>query len=134
MMDVRVITEHDYDNILKPWWKAWKWEAPSKDMLPDNGTGGVIVSKNGVDICAGYMYYTNSSMAWLEYIVSNMEYKEKDRKEAIEFLINVLSAIAQDKGFKYIYASLKNVHLIKKYENCGFIKGDENCKEMVKIL
>jgi hypothetical protein len=34
----------------------------------------------------------------------------------------------------YIYTSLKSTPLIKRYENCGFIGGDANCKELVKIL
>lgn len=129
-MDVRLIEKKDYDNILTKWWKDWRWTPPPFDSLSDCG---VIASKDGVDICAGFIYFTNSKMAWIEYIVSNFEYKEKDRKEIIEYTISILSSIANDKGFKYIYTSLNNNSLIDRYSNCGFQKGSSDCQEMIKI-
>jgi len=133
-MKVRPLEIEDYDNILCKWWKDWRWDAPPRDMLPENGTGGVIVSIDGVDVCAGFIYLTNSKTAWVEFIISNFEYKNKDRHEAIIFLINVLTELAKSKGNKYIYTSLKNTSLISKYEECGFNKGSENCQEMIKVL
>lgn len=132
-MDVRYLKDNDYERVLVPWWESWDWTAPNKDMLPENGNGGVMVSKDGVDICAGFLYFTNSKTAWVEYIVSNKSYKEGDRSDAIELLINVLCSLAKEKGFNYIYTSVKNKSLMSKYSNCGFIKGDENCQEMIKI-
>jgi hypothetical protein len=133
-MEVRMLIPSDYDAILSPWWESWNWTAPAKDMLPEDGSGGVIVSKNGENICAGFLYFTNSKTAWLEYVVSNKEYRDNDRREAIEFLINCLTSIANDKGYKYIYTSLKSAPLVLRYEACGFIKGDAKCQEMIKIL
>ena len=134
-MEFRYLKHEDYDNSLVGWWKGWRWTPPSRDMLPENGCGGVIASKDGIDICAGFIYMTNSKTAWIEYIISNPEYKDRsNRNEAIEMVINVLTLIAKDKGFKYAYTSLKNQHLIKKYNNCGFMIGDSNCQEMIKIL
>lgn len=129
--DLRYVIKDDYSNTLTKWWESWGWNPPPYDMLPSNG---FIISKNGVDICAGFIYSTDSKASWLEYIVSNKEYKDSDRASAIEMLINCLSAKAKEMGFKYIYTSLKNKPLIKKYENCGFMKGDSNCQEMIKIL
>lgn len=133
-MEVRALKNEDYAITLIKWWKAWRWTPPLKDMLPENGTGGIMVSSNGVDVCAGFLYLTNSKTAWLEYIVSSRDYKESDRSEAIELLINTLNEIAKNKGFLYIYTSLKNKPLISKYKNCGFIEGSNNCQEMIKIL
>jgi len=130
----RLLNENDYDDILVGWWKSWRWEAPKKDMLPQEGLCGVIVSKENVDICAGFLFLTNSKVAHAEYIISNFEYKDKDRKEAIEFLIHSLSAIAKDRGCKYIFTSLKNDSLISRYENCGYKKGSTGCTEMIKVI
>jgi hypothetical protein len=134
-MEVRLLNGNDYET-LSSWWRDWRWTPPPPaDMLPENGTGGVMVSKDGVEICAGFVYFTNSKAAWIEFIVSNFQYKENDRHEALEFLINVLIELVKDAGdFKYIYTSLKSKSLIDRYSNCGFIKGDSNCQEMVKIL
>ena len=41
-MEVRFLTSDDYET-LSSWWKDWRWTAPPKDMLPENGLGGVMV-------------------------------------------------------------------------------------------
>jgi hypothetical protein len=134
-MQVRYLIEDDYDNILKGWWEQWRWTPPSRDMLPQNGSGGIMVSNNGEDICAGFVYFTNSKTAWMEYIVSNPNYKDRiNRKEALNTLIGVLSIYIEQQGYKYIYTSLKNKHLVDRYADCGFLAGDKNCQEMIKIL
>lgn len=130
----RTLNESDYDDTLVKWWKDWRWTPPPRDMLPQDGVCGIMVSKGNIDVCAGFIYLTNSKTAWVEYIISNFEYKEKDRKEAIELLIETLSLIAKDKGCKYIYTSLKNELLIKGYERCGYVKGSTNCTEMIKKI
>jgi len=133
-MNARILNIDDYDQTLRWWWESWGWDAPSKDFLPEDGTGGVMISSNGIEICAGFIYFTNSKAAWIEFVISNKEYKEDDRREALALLINCLSTIAEDKKIKYIYTSLKSKSLIDIYSNCGFIKGDSNCQEMIKIL
>ena len=55
-MEVRALKNEDYAITLIKWWKAWRWTPPLKDMLPENGTGGIMVSSNGVDVCAGFLY------------------------------------------------------------------------------
>ena len=34
---IRKLNKTDYDNILLKWWKDWRWTAPPKDFLPDDG-------------------------------------------------------------------------------------------------
>jgi hypothetical protein len=133
-MEVRFLKENDYDTLSK-WWKDWRWTPPPADMLPQNGIGGVMVYKGDTEICAGFIYFTNSKTAWIEFIVSNFQYKDKDRHEAIEMLINVLTKMVQDMGeYKYIYTSLKSKSLIDRYANCGYQLGSTNCNEMIKVL
>jgi hypothetical protein len=133
-MEFRRLNQSDYDDTLVGWWNKWRWTAPSKDFLPENGTGGIMVSKDGVDICAGFIYLSNSKLAWIEFIVSNFDYKNKDRKEAIRYLIENINSIAKNLGYKFIYTSVKNQNLINVYSDCGFVIGSNNCQEMVKIL
>ena len=42
-LNIRPLEVSDYDNILVDWWNDWRWTAPTKDFLPENGTGGYIV-------------------------------------------------------------------------------------------
>ena len=68
--NLRTVSGEDYDNVLLKWWKNWGWEAPPKDFLPETG---LIVSKDNVDICAGFLYLTNSKVGLTEFVVSNKE-------------------------------------------------------------
>jgi len=131
--NVRYLNENDYD-MLCDWWKAWRWTAPPRDFLPENGMGGLIVEKNGIPVVAGFVYFTNSAIAWSEFIVSNFEYKDKDRKEAIKILIFELSELAKRKGSKYIYTVVKNQSLKNTYEEMGYSNGSQKVDEMFMIL
>ena len=86
-MNIRRLTDKDWDTLVS-WWSNWpKWKAPVKDFLPENGKGGLIVEINDTPVVAGFIYLTNSKTALLEWIVSNPKYRESDRKAAIELLI-----------------------------------------------
>jgi len=134
-MEVRNLIHSDYDEILVKWWKDWRWVAPSRDFLPDNGNGGLIVYDGDVPVCAGYMYVTNSKTGLCEFIVSNFHYKDKEkRKEAISLLIHTIDKVLKNVGCKYSYSVLKNKSLINIYKEVGYQEGSKNCTEMVKIL
>jgi hypothetical protein len=94
-----------------------------------------MVCDEDYPVVAGFLYVTNSSVAWLEFIVSNMEYKHKEnRKQAVKLLILTLEQLAKINGKKYIYSTLKSEPLIKSYLECGFVKGTSNSQEMIKII
>ena len=134
-LEIRTLNDTDYEEILTGWWKQWNWEPPTKDFLPDDGKGGIIVYDGNTPICAGFIYLTNSKVAWVDWIVSNKEYRIKDkRREAIRLLINSLTNICKNTGSKYGYALIKNKSLIKTYEDLGWSKGDGYTSEMIKIL
>lgn len=130
---VRFLNEGDYE-VLCGWWKAWRWSAPPRDFLPENGCGGLMVEKDGILVVAGFLYFTNSAVAWSEFIVSNFEYKDKDRKEAIKILIYELGALAKSKGSKYVYTVVKNPNLKNAYREMGFVDGSVKVDEMVMKL
>lgn len=132
-LTIRQLNENDYQEILVSWWKDWGWEAPEKDFLPDNGMGGYIVYDGDTPVCAGFIYITNSRVAWVDWIISNKEYREK-RREAITMLIDTLTNLSKMSGSKYAYALIKNNSLIKTYESLGYIKGDSYTSEMIKLL
>jgi hypothetical protein len=58
--NIRKLDENDYDQTLVRWWNDWGWTPPSKDFLPDNGAGGIMVLEGDEPICAGFIYITNS--------------------------------------------------------------------------
>jgi len=130
----RWLEYEDYDNILKGWWESWGWPPLPKDFLPDDGRGGIMVYKGDQNICAGFFYLSNSKTGFLEFIISNKEYKEKDRAEAIICLIDTLSQIMKEEGCKYIYTFVRNESLKQKYLKCGFSIGGKQSTEMIKTI
>jgi hypothetical protein len=134
-LNIRELNENDYDEILVGWWQQWGWEPPQRDFLPNDGKGGVIVYDEDVPVCAGFMYITNSKVAWVDWIISNKEYTKKpQRKDAIKLLVSELTKICKLTGSKYSYALIKNESLINTYEDLGYIQGSTYTKEMIKIL
>lgn len=132
---IRELQDTDYEDILVGWWKQWGWEPPQKDFLPNNGKGGIIVYDGETPVCAGYMYLTNSKVAWVDWIISSKEYNKKpQRKNAIKLLVSALTEICKNTGSKYVYALIKSQNLIGTYEELGYVKGDSYTNEMIKLL
>jgi hypothetical protein len=132
-MTARYLTDEDYEK-LSGWWQDNRFPVPPKEMLPENGAGGFMISIGYRDVCAGFIYTTNSKCAWIEWIVADFNYRDEDRDQAILYLIESLKALAKELGFRYIFTSLKSTSLIDKYEACGFVRGDSNSQEMILTL
>jgi hypothetical protein len=135
MLKVLPLNETDYDQHLYKWWKQWSFEPVSKEFLPDDGKGGLMIYDDDTPVCAGFIYLTNSKVAWVDWIVSNKEYRKKpERKLAIDLLITTLTGIAKNSGCKYSYALIKNDKLIDIYEKLGYTKGISYNQELFKYL
>lgn len=133
--NLRPLNTNDYEDILVGWWKDWGWEPPKKDFLPDDGTGGVMVLDGDVPVCAGFLYATNSKVAWADWIVSSKEYRKKPhRSNAIKLLIETLTNIGKSTGHKYMYALIKHKVLIDTYKELGYTQGDSYTSEMIKVF
>lgn len=133
MLQTRLLNESDYDKLCT-WWENENFTPPPKHKLPLNATGGVMIFKDDVDICAGFLYTTNSSIALLEFTIANKDYREKDRKEAIRLLIKSLCNIGKDLGFDTVFTMCQNPFLINHFKNEGFVADEKKSTEMVLIL
>ena len=137
MITVRKLNSTDYDEILKPWWRAWRKSPPPKDMLPDNGEGGFMVYDGETPVCAGYMFNTNSSMVWIEFIVSNIDYKDRERRTTcLSLLDSTITSLARKLGKKYVYSLLKgdNKSLLGISVSQGYRYNAERYNEMIKNI
>jgi len=133
-LKIRKLTENDWD-LLVSWWDAWPdWVNPSKGFLPNNGTGGLLVEKNNVPIVAGFLYFTNSEAVLLEWIISNPEYKNKDRKLAIETLINGAEIFCKNNGKNYMFTIGRNKHLINTHKKLGWTVDKKPSHEITKKI
>jgi hypothetical protein len=131
MFKHRRLETRDYP-VLLGWWKWFRFPAPKQTMLPDNGKGGIMVSKDGINICAGFIYQTNSNFCLIEYIVSNPSYKDKDRKEAVKHLIELLEKTGKSLGFQLVFSSVKNENLTNTFKDVGYTISES--KEVIKLI
>lgn len=135
-MDIRIVKYEDYD-ILKEWWSFWRFPAPSPLLLPQYEEGlfnGLLISEKGKDLASGFLYETNSGIAWIEFIVTNPKTTSEERNKAILKLLEELSNSAKELGFLTIFSSVKNENLINKYIENGFSIGTKGTSELIKIL
>ena len=132
---IRPLIYSDYDDILVGWWKAWKTTVPTRDYLPDNATGGFIIYDEDTPVCAGFVYNTNSSIAWCEFIVTNFEYKDrKKREECLNILGAKITEAAKDAGKGYLMTLLRNELLKKVCKDQGYLSMKDGYTNMIKIL
>ena len=129
----RPLKEEDYETICK-WWKWWRWPVIPREMLPDKGKSGFIVEKNNIPIVSAFLYLTNSTGALLEWIVSNPEYREDDRKEAIELLITNAENVCKNMGITYMFSIGRSKHLMKTHEKLGWQVDKKPSYEIIKNL
>ena len=130
-LNIRRLNDEDYSTLVK-WWDVWPgWTAPPKDFLPDTG---FIVEKNNIGIVAGYVYMTNSKAALLEWVISNPEYRESDRKDAITLLIQAVEHVLAQQGIKHIFTIGRNKHLINVHKKLGWDVDKKPSYEIIKNL
>jgi hypothetical protein len=132
-LTVRALQESDWET-LQSWWKWWRWPEMNRDLLPLNGLGGLMVCKGDIPVMAGFLYLTNSKGALLDWIVSNPEYKEKDRKTALMLLIDSCEEVAKTNGYNIIFSFTRNKSLIEAHEALGYTVDPTPSHEISKKL
>ena len=113
-MEIRRIKDSDF-NTIGQWWIDHGGKMPDKEFLPHEGTGGFIVSSNEKDISAGYV----------DFLISDKHYKEKDKHEAIVYLIDFMVKLGLKRGCKFVWATSKISGVVNKCKELGYdlIKG-----------
>ena len=132
-MNTRTLTESDWET-LSDWWKAWKWPVMAKDMLPDNGTGGIMVENEGENIVAGFLYWSNSKMVWLDWIISNPKTNRDIRQEAIKKLILTAESMTKEAGSKFMMSISRSNSLLKIHKELGWTIDPDPSHEMIKAI
>jgi len=131
-MEARRLVESDYE-VLVEYWKWSRFPPPPKEMLPNMGLGGMMVAdENGNNICAGFLYNTDSALAWIEFIVANPQIKDREiRRKGLVFLIESLTNEARELGYFAVFASIKVESLIQRYIEAGYSADGKKSTELV---
>jgi len=109
------------------WWKSHGWAPISLEALP---TTGFIIP----DVCAGFLYSTDSSMCVLEWVISNPKASKEVRSEGLDDLIDALLKKADSSGFKMVFTSVSHPKLMDRYSEFGFKKTESEMTNMIKVL
>jgi hypothetical protein len=132
-LKVRALEETDWET-LSFWWKQWRWPEITKEMLPMTGCGGLMVYNDDTPIAAGFLYLSNSKVAWLDWIISNPDYKESNRKDALELLIVSLEEVAKQQDYSIIISIARHKGLINTHRKLGYTIDDTPSYEISKKI
>lgn len=133
-LKVRRIIEKDWE-FLPEWWKGYEgWEDQiPRDMLPEKGLGGFIVDKDGYPIGACFLWTSNAKTCFINGFVFNPDYRDTDRKEALDTLIQFTTKFAGDMGYKYAWSWTSAPTLAEAFKDNDY-NMTEKAWEMVKHI
>jgi len=112
-VNFRSFKEGDYETCCV-WWKLYEKHGevmPKKSLLPDDG--GYVVVKEGRLVASCFLYLTNSAIGYIDYLIADPTYREKDRLELLLDLAARVTAVAIDNGCESIWAMTKNKGVIE---------------------
>lgn len=129
-MELRFIDAKDYE-IVKGWWEDWGFPVVSQDYLTDFG---FIVSNEGVDTYAGWLYPTGTKIALVEFIVSNKKADKKLKVGGMERLIDGISVFAETLGIDTLFHTTNEPKMMKHLKRCNFKETDKNVTNFIKSI
>lgn len=129
-LQVRKLIESDWDIITK-WYEQYEQPMPNRDFYPENGLGGFMVYKENTLIASMFLYITNSNTAIPAIVISNKKYRDNDRSDALQLLVDFTTDFAKNVGCKYSFAWAKPGVLLEKYKQTGFIADETPSYELI---
>jgi len=126
-MDIRNISPGDWDTLV-----AWGIDK-NKDLLPKDGTGGLLVHLENIPIAAGFIYLTNSKLAFINDIIYDKTKDEKLLHNSLDLLIVAFEQTLKELGFKSIIVIGTNEMLNDSYKALGW-KEDEIINKLIKNI
>ena len=98
-MKTRLFDKNKDYNTLCEWWEDWGMKQHPTEALSQTG---IIISEDNIDICSGFIYSTDSYIAWLEFVTMNKKTTKEQRKGALEKLFETMVQKAKSMGFKLV--------------------------------
>ena len=131
-MKVRKLQESDWD-FLPSWWEAYNQPIPQRAFLPDNGLGGFIVSSepDNTPIAAMFLWTTNSKTAIPAVVISDASYRDTNRSDALQLLVDFTTDFAYDMGYEFAFSWAKPGILLEKYKESGYTVDDTPSFELI---
>lgn len=127
MMKVSDFNYEEHAPEVSKWLEKHQFPLPPEQMLPPEG---YMIE----DIACGFLYTTDSTFGWIEWVFSNPTKTKEERQVALDLLMALLEAQAKDLGVEVIFssASVNAYHAILKRN--GFMETDRDVTHYVKML
>ena len=118
--------ETDYEELCD-WWESWGLPKHSKHALSENG---IIVSNDGINICSGFIFSTDSYICFFEFATMNKNTTKEQRNGALIKLLDSMVEKAKAMGFKLAMTlgedkQARTSPVLHKWKN-------ENMKDMIR--
>lgn len=123
---IRSVSADDYP-VLCEWWGAQSFPSPPKEILPATGY-------MANEVAAGFLYLTNSPIAWLEWVVADPKAEKKLRNQSINEVIEHISKSAKVTGNMLLFTSTNVFPFCERLRRLGFNEGDKKTYHFIKTL
>lgn len=116
MNNVAFYQPDQHNEMIRNWYEAWGMEF-DPSIMPATG----IVMEN---VCAIFMYETNSKVCFLEGYISNPIIDKKVRDECLDHIADKMIKVAKDKGYEYAFIYSRHEVVAKRAIKHGFSVSD----------
>ena len=107
------------------WWEWWDksfgGKGVERDWLPKNERC-YMIEKNNTPVACVFLFLSLDvdKIAWVTNLVSNPKYREKDRRNLIELLINNVGIEAKKYGVSQLFTVCGDVHISSIHRNLNW--------------
>ena len=126
-LSIRPFDKYKDKQFVDGLFSQYNWDPFPKKSTPKTGR---IVSFNGKDIAAGFMFFTDVNVAIIGYIIADRNEKSEVRREAASYIIEDLTDYAKIKGNEIIYTYTNHSSLIDIYKGCGYKSLQQNIQTL----
>ena len=131
-MKVRKLQEKDWA-FLPSWWEAYNQPIPQRNFLPQNGLGGFIVETfpDKTPIAAMFLWTTNSDTAIPAVVISDASYRDTNRSDALQLLVDFTTDFAHEMGYRFSFAWAKPGKMLEYYKKSGWTVDETPSHELI---
>jgi len=129
-METRDYTPSDFEK-LRLWWENHWGAEPSIHVLPRTG---VVVSLDGRDIAAAWMYLDDSTpVAFISWVVTNPGNSPLESKRGLEIALKYLVKAGTVTSRQLIIGAAPSGSCSRVFESAGFTPQDSNIEHLTII-
>lgn len=111
--------------MITKWYKQWDMPIDDIIMLPPTG---LIIP----DVCAVFIYKTNSLICLIENLICNQECDLETRQQGLSIITNDILDMAKDCGFKKIISLVSNPKVIERITKLSYTISEEKFHIMIR--